>query len=55
MEEKPVVEAEKESKNIETVAELVAELKKLNPNAKISNIDGTYTLEEDINDMKKKI
>lgn len=49
VEEKPVVEAEKESKNIETVAELVAELKKLNPNAKISNIDGTYTLEEDIN------
>ena len=48
-EEKPVVEAEKESKNIETVAELVTELKKLNPNAKISNIDGTYTLEEDIN------
>lgn len=47
--EKPVVEAEKESKSIETVAELVAELKKLNPNAKISNIDGTYTLEEDIN------
>lgn len=49
VEEKPVVEAEKESKSIETVAELVAELKKLNPNAKISNIDGTYTLEEDIN------
>lgn len=49
VEEKPVIEAEKESKNIETVAELVAELKKLNPNAKISNIDGTYTLEEDIN------
>ena len=49
VEEKPVVEAEKESKNIETVAELVAELKKLNPNAKISNIDGTFTLEEDIN------
>lgn len=49
VEEKPVVEAEKESKNIETVAELVTELKKLNPNAKISNIDGTYTLEEDIN------
>ena len=49
VEEKPVVEAEKESKNIETVAELVAELKKLNPNAKISIIDGTYTLEEDIN------
>lgn len=49
VEEKPVIEAEKESKSIETVAELVAELKKLNPNAKISNIDGTYTLEEDIN------
>lgn len=49
VEEKPVVEAEKESKSIETVAELVAELKKLNPNAKISIIDGTYTLEEDIN------
>lgn len=49
VEEKPVVEAEKESKSIETVAELVTELKKLNPNAKISNIDGTYTLEEDIN------
>lgn len=49
VEEKPVVEAEKQSKSIETVAELVAELKKLNPNAKISNIDGTYTLEEDIN------
>lgn len=49
VEEKPVVEVEKESKNIETVAELVAELKKLNPNAKISIIDGTYTLEEDIN------
>ena len=49
VEEKPVVETEKESKSIETVAELVAELKKLNPNAKISNIDGTYTLEEDIN------
>ncbi len=49
VEEKPVVEAEKESKSIETVAELVAELKKLKPNAKISNIDGTYTLEEDIN------
>lgn len=49
VEEKPVIEAEKESKNIETVAELVAELKKLNPNAKISIIDGTYTLEEDIN------
>lgn len=49
VEEKPVVEAEKESKSIETVAELVAELKKLNPNAKISNIDGTYALEEDIN------
>lgn len=49
VEEKPVIEAEKESKSIETVAELVTELKKLNPNAKISNIDGTYTLEEDIN------
>ena len=49
VEEKPVVEAEKENKSIETVAELVTELKKLNPNAKISNIDGTYTLEEDIN------
>ena len=49
VEEKPVVEAEKESKSIETVAELVTELKKLNPNAKISIIDGTYTLEEDIN------
>lgn len=49
VEEKPVVEAEKQSKSIETVAELVDELKKLNPNAKISNIDGTYTLEEDIN------
>lgn len=49
VEEKPVVKAEKESKSIETVAELVAELKKLNPNAKISIIDGTYTLEEDIN------
>ena len=49
VEEKPVIEAEKESKSIETVAELVAELKKLNPNAKISNIDGTFTLEEDIN------
>lgn len=49
VEEKSVIEAEKESKSIETVAELVAELKKLNPNAKISNIDGTYTLEEDIN------
>ena len=49
VEEKPVVEVEKESKSIETVAELVDELKKLNPNAKISNIDGTYTLEEDIN------
>lgn len=49
VEEKPVVEVEKQSKSIETVAELVAELKKLNPNAKISNIDGTYTLEEDIN------
>lgn len=49
VEEKPVIEAEKESKSIETVAELVAELKKLNPNAKISIIDGTYTLEEDIN------
>lgn len=49
VEEKPVVEAEKQSKSIETIAELVAELKKLNPNAKISNIDGTFTLEEDIN------
>lgn len=43
------VEPTYEFKGIETVAELVAELKKLNPNAKISNIDGTYTLEEDIN------
>lgn len=49
VEEKPVIEAEKQSKSIETVAELVDELKKLNPNAKISNIDGTFTLEEDIN------
>lgn len=49
MEEKPVIEAEKQSKSIETIAELVVELKKLNPNAKISNIDGTFTLEEDIN------
>ena len=49
VEEKPVIEAEKQSKSIETIAELVDELKKLNPNAKISNIDGTFTLEEDIN------
>lgn len=49
VEEKPVVEAEKQSKSIETISELVDELKKLNPNAKISNIDGTFTLEEDIN------
>ena len=43
------VEPTYEFKGIETIAELVAELKKLNPNAKISNIDGTFTLEEDIN------
>ena len=49
VEEKPVVEAEKQIKSIETISELVDELKKLNPNAKISNIDGTFTLEEDIN------